>query len=164
MYGKLVQQFNEAMDEVYVDMESLTPDALVELVRLKYKLIESEKRELSDHYIKFMNSFLIPRTLEGADTSFNRQEYIKHVTDIVDDLADIIYTCVHMALCLNIDIDAVFTAVHRNNMTKMGPDGKAIKADGTDKFIDPNSGEPHPAGKVVKPDGYIPVDLTPFVK
>jgi len=174
-YGRQVFEFNEAMGELYPDVEVFLQqdrfEDFVDMFALKYKLIDSERSEFMKHYIEIMNNFLLPivhkqKASEVSDevVEFNRESYRKYMIMIVDDLADIIYTCVHMALCLNIDIDRIFHEVHANNMTKMGPDGQVIKADGTDKFLDPSSGDPLPAGKVVKPDNYKPVDLSPFVK
>ena len=46
-------------------------------------------------------------------------------------------------------IGPAFELVHKNNMTKIGPDGKVLR---------------NPDGKILKPEGYKPVDLTTLFK
>jgi predicted HAD superfamily Cof-like phosphohydrolase len=59
-------------------------------------------------------------------------------------LADLIYVAVGTAISLGIPIDDVFAEVHRSNMSKTGPDGKAIRrAD----------------GKILKGPNYSPADI-----
>lgn len=45
-------------------------------------------------------------------------------------------------------IEEAFNRVHENNMTKVGADGKVLR---------------NPDGKILKPQGFMPVDLTDLV-
>lgn len=45
-------------------------------------------------------------------------------------------------------IEEAFNRVHANNMTKVGADGKVLR---------------NPDGKILKPDNFVPVDLTDLV-
>lgn len=46
-------------------------------------------------------------------------------------------------------IEPAFNLVHANNMTKVGPDGKVLR---------------NPEGKILKPEGFKPVDLKQLFK
>lgn len=63
-----------------------------------------------------------------------------NLTEIADALADIVYVAVGTAVTYGIPFDAVFTEVHRSNMTKFLPGGPVINED----------------GKIVKGTGYKP--------
>ncbi|HEX6472638.1 MAG TPA: hypothetical protein VF069_26340 [Streptosporangiaceae bacterium] len=63
---------------------------------------------------------------------------------IADALADIAYVIHGTAVTYGIDLDPVFTEVHRSNMSKLGPDGRP-KVDA--------------AGKVIKSSNYIRPDI-----
>lgn len=69
------------------------------------------------------------------------------------DIVEVLDACVDMAYILFGTINAhglqdkfekAFQLVHENNMTKIGPDGKVIR---------------DPDGKILKPEGFKPVDL-----
>lgn len=63
---------------------------------------------------------------------------------IADALGDLVYVVVGMAHTYGIPFDEVFREIHSSNMSKAGPDGKAIlRAD----------------GKIMKGEGYRPPDL-----
>lgn len=62
-----------------------------------------------------------------------------------DALADIIYVTIRAALIHGIDLRPIFQAVHEKNMTKTGG---FIRVD----------------GKVMKPDGWERLDLTPLLR
>lgn len=50
---------------------------------------------------------------------------------VADALADIVYVTYGTALHYGIDLDAAIAEIHRSNMTKLGPDGRAlVRADG----------------------------------
>jgi predicted HAD superfamily Cof-like phosphohydrolase len=63
---------------------------------------------------------------------------------IAKELADLLYVTYGTAAAFGIDIDRVFDKVHQNNLTKIHPGG-------TVKY--------RKDGKVLKPEGYKPVDL-----
>ena len=70
--------------------------------------------------------------------------------EVLDGLIDDLYVVVGTAIAYGLGdvLPAAFAKVHKNNMSKLGPDGKPIK---------------DASGKVVKPEGYVPVDLKPFI-
>lgn len=65
--------------------------------------------------------------------------------EILDAITDIIYVAYGAALDCGYDVDEAFKIVHASNMAKLGPDGRPIVDD---------------TGKVRKPDGWMPPDLT----
>lgn len=67
----------------------------------------------------------------------------------LDALVDLTYVIVGAALEYGFDFTGAFQAVHQANMAKLGPDGRPILR------LD---------GKVTKPEGWHPADLSPFVK
>jgi len=66
----------------------------------------------------------------------------------LDALVDMAYVIVGAALEYSWDFAGAFAAVHDANMAKLGPDGKPIVRDD---------------GKILKPEGWKPADLTPFL-
>lgn len=46
-----------------------------------------------------------------------------NIVEIADALGDMMYVICGTALCYGIDLDAVFTEIHRSNMSKVPPDG-----------------------------------------
>jgi predicted HAD superfamily Cof-like phosphohydrolase len=66
------------------------------------------------------------------------------IVGIADALTDILYVVYGAGHAYGIDLDACFNEVHESNMTKLGPDGKAIKNEN---------------GKVMKPATYRPPNL-----
>ena len=114
-----LKDFHEAFDCVHNNSPTIVDDATA-LLRVKLLVSESS---------------------ETAEAMANRD-----MVEILDGLVDVLYVTVGAAVSYGLGdilMDA-FTVVHKNNMTKCGPDGKAIK-DGS--------------GKVIKPKGYVPVDL-----
>ena len=68
----------------------------------------------------------------------------RDLTAVADALADIVYIACGTADLLGIPFDAVFSEVHRANMSKLGADGRPVlRAD----------------GKVLKGPGYLPPDV-----
>ena len=63
------------------------------------------------------------------------------------ELADILYVTYGTAAVLGIDLDKAFDAVHKSNMSKLGPDGKPIYRED---------------GKVLKGPNYQPPDMSAF--
>jgi hypothetical protein len=66
----------------------------------------------------------------------------------LDALVDLTYVIVGAALEYGWDFAGAFAAVHAANMAKLGPDGKPIMRED---------------GKILKPEGWAPADLTPFL-
>ena len=62
----------------------------------------------------------------------------------IDALADILYVVYGFAVSLGVDIEPFLDEVHKNNLTKVGPNGEVIRRED---------------GKVLKPANYVPVDL-----
>jgi len=67
------------------------------------------------------------------------------IVGVADGIADLLYVVIGTGLAYGIPMKKVFDQVHANNMTKVGPSGKIIK---------------DASGKVMKPKGYKPVDLS----
>ena len=99
-----------------------TIDIIVEGISLRKSLLQEEVDELSDAVAK------------------NDQ------VEILDAVIDIIYIALGTAHeCGVLDkVSKAWDLVHKNNMTKLGVDGKVVKNEN---------------GKVIKPNNYLPVDL-----
>lgn len=100
-------------------------------ILLGFRLIEEEFKELRVAYL-----------LKESCRVISKEAFTK-------ELADLLYVTYWLAARIGIDIDAALRLVHQSNMSKLGPDGKAIKrAD----------------GKVLKGPDYVPPDLSHIVK
>src|ERR1039457_2880528 len=67
----------------------------------------------------------------------------RDLVGIADALADIAYVVAGTAVTYGLPFDAILAEVHRSNMTKFGPDGPRVRAD----------------GKIIKGPGYEPPQL-----
>lgn len=134
---------------------------VVELLGLRYKLVEEERQELKDAYMELMNSCLL-KIQNNEDIPVDIDQVSRHFVDFADALVDIVYVAVGALDVFGLSFDELFDEVHRNNLTKLDEHGKARIADGeTDTD---SSGNVLPKGKVMKPVGYKPVDLQPLVR
>ena len=114
---ELVGDFMESMDQE-VRIRPSFPDE--EIQKLRKDLIEEELDEFS----------------YALDN--------KNMVEIADALTDLLYVVYGAGHAFGIDLDDCFHEVHRSNMSKLGPDFRAIKRED---------------GKVLKPDTYSPPDL-----
>jgi len=63
------------------------------------------------------------------------------IVDVADALADMMYVIYGAALAYGVDLDEVFSEVHKSNMGKLGPEGvPLVRHD----------------GKILKPEGWKP--------
>lgn len=94
---------------------------------------------------------MVPIDVENLRYELMKEENEEYME--ADNLADILDACVDMAYILAGTINAhglqgifmeAFNRVHENNMSKLGPDGKPIY---------------NAVGKVIKPEGFKPVEL-----
>lgn len=115
-----LKEFHEAFDlKMSNSPDTLYVDQRTEMLRVK--LMISELSELVD-------------AMANED-----------LVEIADGIADLLYVVIGTGITYGIPMKKVFDQVHANNMTKVGPDGYAIK---------------DASGKVQKPDDYKPVDLS----
>lgn len=90
---------------------------------------------------------LIEEELEELKEATNNNNLV----EVADALVDILYVTLGAFVAYGFSpqqVETLFQAVHDNNMTKLGPDGKAIY----NEF-----------GKVIKPEGYTPVNLSSII-
>lgn len=83
---------------------------------------------------------LMTEELLGADELIESMRNLD-LTGIADGIADLLYVVLGTAAAYGIDAQAVFSEVHRSNMTKVGPDGKVIRRED---------------GKILKPETFEP--------
>ena len=119
-----VRSFQKASGQV-VNKKPTTLE--VKEVQLRYDLMREENIEYQD-----------------AGLSKNKVE-------ILDACADQLYILLGTINAHGLQdlIGPAFELVHKNNMTKVGPDGKVLR---------------NPDGKILKPQGFVPVDLTTLFK
>ena len=109
MYHLLVREFHEACD--VAGNQPLTIEALERRARL----ILEEAQEFFDATAELVAQGANPRT----------------IANWLKELADVEYVTAGAIHEFGIPFDEVFYLVHRSNMSKLGPDGKALKrADG----------------------------------
>lgn len=68
---------------------------------------------------------------------------------LTKELADLMYVVIGTAVTFGLPLEEVFEAVHKNNMSKVHPDGTIKRRED---------------GKILKPDTFKEIDLTPFFK
>ena len=119
-----VRSFQKASGQV-VNKKPTTLE--VKEVQLRYDLMREENIEYQD-----------------AGLSKNKVE-------ILDACADQLYILLGTINAHGLQdlIGPAFELVHKNNMTKVGPDGKVLR---------------NPDGKILKPQGFVPVDLSQLFK
>ena len=113
---ELVGDFMEAFGQDVL-CEPTWPDR--DIVDLRVDLIEEELEELE---VAIANSDMV---------------------EVADALTDLLYVIYGAGHAFGIDLDACFEEVHRSNLTKLGPDGRALRrADGkimkSENFEEPN--------------------------
>lgn len=129
----LVARFMKAMGQPvcqdFDDMQGI--DLGIDLIREEYRELWEEAEALRPYWLR------------GRDAPDGIKERF------AKELADLLYVTYWLAARIGIDLDAAFRLVHQSNMSKLGPDGKAIKRED---------------GKVLKGPNYSPPDLTHIVK
>lgn len=119
-----VRSFQKASGQV---VNKKPADLEVKEVQLRYDLMREEN-------IEYQDAGLSKNKVEVLDACVD-QLYILLGTINAHGLQDL--------------IGPAFELVHKNNMTKVGPDGKVLR---------------NPDGKILKPQGFVPVDLTTLFK
>jgi len=112
---ELAGDFMEAFGQEVLE-EPTWPDFNTRELRLE--LIEEEVQELKD-------------ALENRD-----------MVEVADALTDILYVVYGAGHAFGIDLDACYLEVHSSNMSKLGEDGRPIKAENGKVLKGPNFFEP----------------------
>lgn len=125
---KDVEAFHRAVGQPVLDKPTVPED---DRVQLRWNLIEEEYTEL----------------FEGMFDDCGNVEV--NLVETADALGDLIYVLIGTALELGIPLDKVWAEIQRSNMSKLGPDGKAIvRSD----------------GKILKGPGFSPPDIEGCLK
>src|SRR4051812_7991396 len=93
-------------------------------IELRARLIKEELNEFRDASSLYIND--------------------KHIIEVADALGDLLYVVYGAGVTYGIDLEPVFQEIHRSNMSKLWPDGKAHRDTG---------------GKVIKSPNYSPANL-----
>lgn len=129
----LVAQFMKAMGQSvcqgFEDIQGINLG--IKLIKEELYELEMEVTDLQDYWGE---DLAIPESIKKRFTK---------------ELADLLYVTYWLAARIGIDLDAAFRLIHQSNMSKLGPDGKAIKRED---------------GKVLKGPNYRPPDLTHIIK
>lgn len=91
------------------------------------------------------NTEMLPALDELLEESSLNHDRIK---EIIDCAADTLYVVIGLLKTLGVDANEVFKEVHSSNMTKVDPETGVVKR--------------RDDGKILKPEGYRPPDLTGF--
>ena len=70
------------------------------------------------------------------------------MVEVADALTDLLYVVYGAGHAFGIDLDECFLEVHASNMSKLGPDGRAIRRED---------------GKVLKSENFFAPDLAPIL-
>lgn len=111
-----VREFMVACDQ-NVEHRPTFPD--VDTTYLRVKLIREELKELEEAIA------------------------YKDIVEVADALTDLLYVIYGAGHTFGVDLNACFDEVHSSNMTKLGPDGKAIKNSYGKVTKGPNYREPN---------------------
>ena len=117
------------------------PVPTYDTIKLRAKLISEEAIETNDALFDLEKLQLI------ADQNSPEAKELK--AHLLKELADLLYVAYGTADILGLNLDAAYAEVHKNNMSKLGPDGKPIRRED---------------GKVMKPEGYKPCDLKHLIE
>lgn len=101
----------------------------LENIKLRGKLIDEEWDEVIDELDNF-------RYGKGLDKK-----------KLTKELADLMYVTIGTAVTFGLPLEEVFEAVHKNNMSKVHPDGTVRRRED---------------GKILKPDNFKEVNLDQF--
>ncbi len=129
----LVVEFHEACGQSVATRPPLQVSQ--DLIRLRMRLIDEEVKEVR-HELK---KLLRPESAE---------ETLSILRLLLKELADLRYVLEGTAVSLGLPINEAFMEVHRSNMTKLWPDGKARH---------------FPGGKVKKGPDYEEADMVKLV-
>ncbi|MET7915863.1 MazG nucleotide pyrophosphohydrolase domain-containing protein [Streptomyces avermitilis] len=119
-----------------------SPASLVRAFHLAFGLdARTVPTEVSPELAAHRGELLAEEAAEVAEVSVTGP-----LDRLAHELADVVYVAYGTALVHGIDLDAVIAEVHRANMTKLGPDGRAVRrADGKvlkgDHYRAPDVGE-----------------------
>lgn len=122
-------------------------------------------KEILDKVREFQNAFAqsvsdVP-TMSTIDVEALRYELMReenkeyrdadNIVEKLDAVVDMLYILAGTINAHGLQdlVGPAFDLVHTNNMTKLGPDGKPIYNE---------------IGKVIKPEGFKPVDLKPLLQ
>lgn len=123
-YQKDVTEFMAAADQ-YVGIKPHLDDDNMKQASLYIDLIDEEFRELCDGFIR------------------------RHIGDIADGGADLVWVINGLFTTLGIDFDSVWKEVRASNMSKVSDNGKIKKRED---------------GKILKPDTYFKPDIERVLK
>ncbi len=143
------------MEQYIADRPSLDEEVISEdRLHLKMKLIAEEFFEL----VQAVYGGVAANILEAAwEKAQQEDEHNRDIVETADALADLIYVIDNLAIEAGIQIDDVFTEVHRSNMSKLGEDGKPVISDGVTPAA--YDGQVKPKGKIVKGPDYSEPDI-----
>lgn len=123
-YQNDVEQFMAAADQYIGDVPHIDENN-EEQAKLYIDLIDEEFKELCDGFIR------------------------RHIGDIADGGADLVWVVQGLFTTLGINFDAVWEEVKNSNMSKVSDNGKILKRED---------------GKVLKPDTYFKPDIDQVLK
>ncbi len=107
-----------------------------------------ENEEMTDKLL-YLRSDLIEEEFEEVQAELYPDDLKPNKKKLTKELADLMYVVIGTAVAFGLPLEEVFEAVHKNNMTKVHPDGTIRRRED---------------GKILKPDTFKELDLTPFFK
>jgi predicted HAD superfamily Cof-like phosphohydrolase len=85
--------------------------------------IETSPKFPLDPDVTFLRVKLIREELQELEEAIAYND----IVEVADALTDLLYVVYGAGHTFGVKLDACFDEVHSSNMTKLGPDGKAIK-------------------------------------
>jgi len=119
------------------------------LVKLRLKLLLEEVAEHFEALLAEPSWNIIKKQfdlIQQLTSGITEEDLDVNIVEVLDSAVDIEYILCGNAIAFNVPFDKGFKLVHENNMTKIDEaKGKCIKS---------------PEGKILKPEGYTPVNLS----
>lgn len=86
---------------------------------------------------------------EAWDSFVDNPQSEKLQAELTAEVVDVLYTLMGFAHSQGLPIEAMFDAIHNANIRKLNPDGSVTR---------------NAAGKVMKPEGWLPADKVAIIR
>jgi predicted HAD superfamily Cof-like phosphohydrolase len=143
-----VRQWHQAVGEKpFIERDEAGRD---DLIGLRSTLIAEEVQEALEALLNYRKAQIMDDFAQASPTAVlfpggkPDPEAPHWYEALAKELADVLYVVYGTADLLEIPLEAVFTEVHRSNMSKVGPNGQVIRRED---------------GKILKPDSYREADV-----
>lgn len=118
-------------------LEKMTFPSAIELLTLRYNLINEEVNELGDAITSLTDIMYLAHTNHKSLNAWlahcprDKKEWLVAKKEFADALGDILVVTIGTALACGLDIELIMRRINASNMTKLDENGKVIyRSDG----------------------------------